>query len=278
MILDAHHHLWRYTQADYGWIDDGMQRIARDFEVADLSQAGGGRVQGSVAVQARQTVEETDWLLETAEQSDYVRAVVGWAPLAEDSLSQHLDAWADRKLLKGLRHVVQDEPDDGFLDREPFNRGVAEALSRGYRYDLLIFARQFPQTIRFVDRHPSGSFVLDHIGKPAIAEGEHGVWASQIKQLAERENVACKLSGVVTEADWASWTPESIKPYLDTALEAFGPGRLMFGTDWPVCLLATEYERWLDVVTDWAAPLSDNERDALFCRTAAEFYGIPIEA
>lgn len=277
MIIDSHHHLWRYDPSEYAWIGDGMGAIARDFTAADLrSVAGPLGVAGSIAVQARQTVEETDALLAVAEQDEFVLGVVGWAPLASDRLPETLDRWSDQAALKGLRHVVQDEPDDNFFDGTDFNRGVAEALARGFRYDLLIFARQLPATIRFVDRHPGGRFVLDHIGKPVIKAGEIDSWRTRVTELAERPHVACKVSGVVTEADWAAWTPESIRPYLDAALEAFGPERLMFGSDWPVSLLATEYERWVRVVTDWVAELTTDEQEAVLCRTACDFYGVEI--
>lgn len=273
MILDAHHHLWRYSREEYGWISDEMRVLAQDFGVDELrASAGACGVIGSIAVQARQTVAETEWLLDLADADDFVHGVVGWAPLAAPDLRETLDRWANRGKLRGLRQVVQDEPDDAFILRDDFNRGVAEALRRGLAYDILIFARQLPAAIEFVDRHPNGRLVLDHIAKPSIADGGIEPWRSQLVELARRPNVACKISGVVTEADWSSWTPDSIRPYLDATLEAFGPRRLMFGSDWPVCLLATEYARWAEVVTDWAAPLSDDERASLFHGAATEAY------
>ncbi|QDU89811.1 Amidohydrolase [Pirellulimonas nuda] len=279
MILDSHHHLWQYSPREYGWIGKGMESIARDFALSDLEAAAAAAgVEASVAVQARQTVEETDWLISLAEQPGMIRGVVGWAPLADPSLARRLERWADHAVLKGLRHVVQDEPDDGFLDREDFNRGVRQALAAGYSYDILIFARHLPAAIRLVDRHPEGRFVLDHLGKPAIAEGEIEVWRTGLNHLAERPNVCCKVSGMVTEADWEQWSPEQLRPYLDAALEAFGPGRLMFGSDWPVSLLASPYHRWVEVVSEWAAALSQPERDGLFYRNAADFYRIDCGA
>lgn len=280
MILDAHHHLWTYSTEEYEWIDVGMQRIARDFTIEDLRAAAEPcGVVGSVAVQARQTVEETTDLLRMANASDFVKAVVGWLPLREDRLGGLLDGLASEPKLKGLRHVVQDEPDDRFLLRDDFNRGVAETLSRGLTYDILIFERQLPAAIEFADRHPNGRLVLDHIAKPAIAAGaEIGPWRAQLTELAERPNVSCKLSGVVTEADWSGWTAGTLRPYFDAALEAFGPGRLMYGSDWPVCLLASEYDRWFNVVQEWASALSASEQNAFYYQNTIEAYQLQATA
>lgn len=273
MILDAHHHLWRYSPDEYGWISDEMGALARDFVAADLrAVAGKCGVTGSIAVQARQTIAETEQLLKIAEADSFICGVVGWAPLASADVSETLDRWTERCKLKGLRHVVQDEPDDAFLLRNDFNRGVAEALRRGLTYDILIFARHLPTAAQFVDRHPSGCFVLDHIAKPRVAAGELEPWRSQMIELARRPNVFCKISGVVTEADWSIWSADSICPYLDAALEAFGPTRLMYGSDWPVCLLASSYERWVEVVTDWASQLSPTEQASFFHGAAETAY------
>jgi L-fuconolactonase len=273
MILDAHHHFWRYSREEYGWISAEMEVLARDYCVSDLREAAGAcGVTGSIVVQARQTVEETDWLLDLADGDDFIRGVVGWAPLAAADVGETLDRWSGRPKLRGLRHVVQDEPDDGFLLGDDFNRGVGAALQRGLTYDLLIFARHLPTATEFVDRHPSGRFVLDHLAKPAIAAGQIEPWRTHLQELAKRPNIACKVSGVVTEADWSSWTADSIRPYLDAALDAFGPRRLMYGSDWPVCLLAAEYARWVEVVADWAGQLSPDEQASFFYGAAGAAY------
>jgi L-fuconolactonase len=277
MILDAHHHLWRYSREEYGWISDEMDVLARDFTAADLrATATKCGVAGSIAVQARQTIAETEQLLDIAEADNFVRGVVGWAPLVDPAVSEVLDRWTARSKLKGLRHVVQDEPDDAFLLRDDFNRGVAEALRRGLTYDILIFAKHLPAAADFVDRHPNGRFVLDHIAKPRIAAGEIEPWRTQMIELARRPNVSCKISGVVTEADWQTWSTESIRPYLDAALEAFGPTRLMYGSDWPVCLLASSYERWVEVVRQWASRLSPTEQASFFHGAAEMAYQLEI--
>lgn len=280
MILDAHHHLWSYSTEEYGWIGEGMERIARDFTAEDLrAVAEPYGVVGSIAVQARQTLGETTDLLRIANGSDFVRGVVGWLPLREERLSGLLDELAAEPKLKGLRHVVQDEPDDDFLLLDDFNRGVAESLSRGLTYDILIFERQLPAAVAFADRHPDGRLVVDHLAKPGIAAGaEIGPWKEKLTELAKRPNVSCKLSGVVTEADWKTWTAESLRPYFDAALEAFGPGRLMYGSDWPVCLLASEYDRWFKVVNEWAASLSPSEQQAFYYQNTIDAYQLQTVA
>lgn len=278
MIIDSHHHLWSYNEHEYGWIGPDMQVLACDFGPDDLVAAAQSQgVVGSMAVQARQTLDETRHLIELAQQNSFLLGVVGWAPLASEGIETLLEEFSDSPKLKGLRHVVHDEPDDDFILGVDFNRGVQACLQSRLVYDILIFERHLPQTIQFVDRHPTGQFVLDHIAKPRIADGQLEPWRTNLKQLAERENVVCKLSGVVTEAAWESWTTESIKPYLDAAIDAFGPSRMMFGSDWPVCLLAAEYSAWVEAVKQWAASLSADERQSLFCDTAITTYNLDLE-
>ncbi len=260
MRVDAHHHLWRYSAAEYGWIDGSMAALQRDFLAPELErELASAGVGACVAVQARQTLEETEWLLGLAEQSALIRGVVGWAEIAGEGFAAELERLCARPLLKGLRHVVQAEP-AGFLDGADFNRGIAAMLDTGLVYDVLIVARQLEEATRFVDRHPRQVFVLDHIAKPEIARGEIDVWSRGIQELARRENVSCKLSGMVTEADWSAWTPEGLRPYFDVVLEAFGASRLMVGSDWPVMTVACSYARWWDVVEGWLAELSVEER------------------
>ncbi|WP_255483971.1 amidohydrolase family protein [Granulicella sp. 5B5] len=272
MRIDAHHHLWHYTTAEYGWIDDTMQPLRRDFLPADLVEAcAAAHVDATIAVQARQTLEETHWLLALATENPLIRGVVGWADIAAADLPATLEPLLANPHLKGLRHIVQAEP-DGFLDDPAFNRGI-EALTRtGLTYDILIFARQLPEATRFVDRHPTQSFVLDHIAKPSIASGEIAHWSASIHELARRPNVTCKLSGMVTEANWHTWTPSTLKPYFDVALEAFGPTRLMAGSDWPVLNVASTYTQWWQTLDTWLAPLSPDERVQIEGRTAARVY------
>lgn len=273
--IDAHHHLWRYSTAEYGWIGPGMEAIARDFLPSDLApelQRCG--ISGAVAVQARQSLAETEWLLEQAKQSDLIRGVVGWAPIAEASFARVLERWKDEALLKGLRHVVQDEPDDNFLDGGAFNEGVARIAPTGLVYDILIYERQLPAAIRFVDRHPNQIFVLDHLAKPRIKVSGLQPWRENFRELARRDNVFCKISGLVTEADWNRWRPEDLRPYVEAALEAFGARRLMMGSDWPVCLLASSYERWYETLQGFLRRISQSEQEMIFGGTATQVYSL----
>ena len=269
MRVDSHHHLWRYNPRDYDWIDDSMSALRRDFLPADLqSVAVESGIEATIAVQARQTLEETRWLLELAATSKLIRGVVGWAPIADDSFPATLETLGQNALLKGLRHVVQAEP-DGYLDTPAFNRGIASLLPTGLAYDILIVARQVEEATRFVNRHPAQQFVLDHIAKPDIKRDGFAPWNKAIRELARRPNVACKLSGMVSEADPKHWTPGQLQPYFDTVLEAFGPTRLLFGSDWPVLTVASTYPNWVHTVDNW---LSDSERAAIQGETATRVY------
>jgi L-fuconolactonase len=273
--IDAHHHLWRYTPREYEWIDDSMPSLQRDFLTGELiREVAAADVDGTVAVQARQTLEETKWLLDMADECAAIRGVVGWAPIAGEEFPEVMEVFEDRPKLKGLRHVIQGEKDEQYILREDFNSGIRCLLGSGLVYDILIASRHLPQTIEFVDEHPEQVFVLDHIAKPMIREGIVEPWAEQMRELGRREHVWCKLSGLVTEADWAKWDEVSLRPYLDVAVEAFGPSRLMVGSDWPVCLVASEYGRWFGVLREYFAGFSEAERVAVFGGNAVEVYGL----
>ena len=275
MVIDAHHHFWRYDPAEYGWISDAMSVLRRDYLPDDLRrETAAAGVDGVVSVQARQTVDETRWLLELAAQNDFIRGVVGWVPLASDRVADDLDRFADRPKLKAVRHVLQDEADDDYMLRPDFDRGVGLLAGLGLRYDILIYERHLPQAIRLVDRHPTVTFVLDHVAKPRIRDDVISPWRERMIELAKRPNVYCKLSGIATEADHRAWTTKQLRPYMDVALEAFGPRRLMFGSDWPVCLLAVGYHRWVELVREFVSPLSDAERRRVMGETAIEAYGL----
>lgn len=278
--IDAHHHLWRYNPAEYDWIDGDMQALRRDFLPTDLTAAmASAAVDGTIAVQARQTLEETRFLLDLADASPAIRGVVGWAPIAGEDFPACMEEFDGRPKLKGLRHVIQGEKDEHYILREDFNSGIRTLAGSGLIYEILIFERHLADTIYFVDEHPDQPFVLDHIAKPLIAGAVLQPWASRMMELGEREHVWCKLSGLVTEADWrakgkSSWTPETLKPYLDVAVEAFGPTRLMAGSDWPVCLLAADYAQWFQLLRDYFAPFTESERTAIFGTTAIDVYGL----
>jgi L-fuconolactonase len=275
MKIDAHQHFWKYNPVEYDWIDDAMALIRHDFLPAhlqqEISKAG---VDGVVSVQARQIVEETEWLLQLAAENDFIGGVVGWVPLRDPNVGEILKRFAVHPKLRGVRHVLQGEPDDRFMLRGDFNRGIKLLKQFGLAYDILVHERHLPPTIEFVDRHPDQVFVLDHIAKPRIRDNLVEPWRKNIRELARRENVYCKISGMVTEANYKGWTEDQLKPYAETVLEAFGPERLMFGSDWPVCLVACSYPRWHEIVSSFTSQLSGNDRAWIFGKTAIKAYGL----
>jgi L-fuconolactonase len=277
MTIDAHHHLWRYRASEYEWIGDDMGALRRDFLPADFAaELDAAGVTGSVAVQARQTLAETDALLEFARAFPFILGVVGWAPLADSgaAIGEVLDRWAGQRRLRGLRHVLQAEP-NAYFDHAGFNQALREVAARGLSYDLLIHARQLPKAIAWVDRHPSLTIILDHLAKPLAQGAPPAEWRCRLRELAQREHVFCKFSGLVTEVPGWNWTEAQLRPYFEVAIEAFGPKRLMFGSDWPVCLLGSSYGRWHSFTAACAAPLSDAEREAILGATCASAYGLP---
>ncbi len=284
--IDSHHHFWRYDPLEYGWIDETKAILQRDYLYEDLArEMQASDVVGVVSVQARQSLLETDALLEIARQNrgvlgvnSGVLGVVGWVPLASPAVADDLDRYADETMLKGVRHVVQDEPDDAFILGAQFNRGVAKLESRGLVYDILIYARQLAPSIEFVDRHPQQMFVLDHIAKPTIQANQFDdSWEEHLRELARRDNVSCKFSGVATEVRDSDWSIESIRRYWDVALESFGPDRLMYGSDWPVCLMRTHYTRWVDVVAELVRELSFDEQANFWRENATRIYRLRSE-
>jgi L-fuconolactonase len=276
--VDAHQHLWHYDAEEFSWIDEEHRDIRRDFLTRDLQAAmSSARVNGSVATQARQSIEETEWLIDVARTFPGIYGVVGWLPLLSDALDEHLEHFSAEPLLKGLRHVVQSEP-DGFLERTDFNAGIERLRGTDLTYDLLIVERQLPEAVRFVDRHPQQMFVLDHIAKPRIATGEIEPWRKHLRALAERPNVICKLSGMTTEAGVRQWTSDQLKPYVDVVLDAFGAERIMIGSDWPVLLAGCQYAQWWGIVEGWVAELSSGERASILGQTAQRIYHLQTSA
>jgi L-fuconolactonase len=271
--LDSHHHFWKYSGAEYGWIGDAALR--HDFLPEDLhKELKGAGIDAAISVQARQKVAETDWLLSLAERYAFLKGVVGWVPLTSPSVEGEIEKFAARKKLKSVRHVVQDEPDDRYILREDFNAGVALLDKHGLAYDILIFAKHLPYAIQFVDRHPKQRFILDHIAKPGIREGAVLPWRDNLREMAKRPNVWCKVSGVATEADHQHWTEAQLRFYIDTAIEAFGAKRIMFGSDWPVCLSAITYKNWWDLMHRATSHFSGPERASIFGGAATEAYRI----
>lgn len=274
MKIDAHHHCWRYTAEEFDWINYDMRAIRRDFFPVDLApQLAAAGLNGTVVVQARQTLLETRMLLELARQNSFIKGVVGWVPLIDPQVGQLLDGFKGETKLKGVRHVLQGEPDD-YMSNPAFDAGLKAVAARGLRYDLLVKAPQLPAALKLVDRHSTLSFVLDHIAKPAItgAGAPPPEWRKLMTELARRPHVCCKFSGVVTEVHGYEWTAQLLKPYFDIVLHAFGPERLMFGSDWPVCLVASDYVRWFRFVEQCTAALSPAESRSILGGTAARFY------
>lgn len=271
--IDAHHHLWRYTPPGQSWMAGGMDILRRSFLVEDLREvATTAGVTGTIVVEQERSIDETLWLSETAANNSFIRGVVGWAPLTSHNTAAILENLASLPKLKAVRHPIHDEPDDEFVLRKDFNSAVALLKDFKLGYDILIFEKHLPQIIGFVDRHPNQIFILDHLAKPRIRDRAVSPWKENIVELARRPNVYCKISGMVTEADWKTWTDDCLSPYIETVLEVFGPKRLMFGSDWPVLTLASSYKRWWE--TFWAAieQLTTEEREWILSRTAVEAY------
>ena len=275
MRIDAHQHFWRYSPAEYPWIGAGMERLARDHLPADLAPlAKAAGIGGTVAVQARQSPAETRWLLDLAEGDPFIAGVVGWVDLRSPAVGDELAAFAGRRKLVGVRHVVQDEPDPRFLLGEAFGRGLEQLHQHGLAYDLLLHPPQLPAATELAGRMPGQPFVLDHLAKPRVKAGELEPWRRDIEALARRPNVSCKVSGLVTEAAWRRWRRADFAPYLDVVLAAFGPERLLFGSDWPVCLLAADYPDVVGIAEDFFSRLAAAEREAIFGGNAIRFYGL----
>jgi len=273
MKIDAHQHFWRYDPQRDSWITPEMAILRRDFLPADLAgDLRSNDVQACIAVQADQSEAETTFLLELAERNPEICGVVGWVDIRSNGLPGRLEYFSRFPKLVGFRHIVQAEPDDRFLLREDFLRGVAMLSEFGFTYDILIYPKQLPAAVEFVRRLPAQEVVLDHMAKPLIKSGEIRQWTAQIKTMAELPNVHCKVSGLVTEAEWKKWKPADFKPYLDVVFEAFGAQRLMFGSDWPVCLLSGTYANVKALVEEYMSGFSQTDRDAVFGLNASRFY------
>jgi L-fuconolactonase len=273
MKIDAHQHFWKFDPDRDAWITQEMHVIRNDFFPDDLfpllEQNG---ISGTVAVQADQSAQETDFLLGLAHASHFIKGVVGWIDLKSPSIEREIEKYSEDVLLKGFRHIVQAETDPDFLNRPDFIRGIKALHKKNYTYDLLIYQHQLPMAVKFLQQFPDQPFVLDHIAKPLIKSGIWKDWAEQIRALAAFPNVMCKVSGMVTEADWSDWKPSDFKIYLDVVSEAFGANRLMYGSDWPVCLVAADYKRQLSLVEEYFKSWSATEQTAIFGGNAIRFY------
>lgn len=275
--IDAHQHFWRYDPHRSAWITDEMAALKRDFLPEHLlPELAAADVGASIAVQADQSERETVFLLECAAQHSKIAGVVGWVDLCSSSVQERLAFFSQFKKLRGFRHIVQTEPDDRFLLREDFCHGVGCLSEFGFTYDILIYPKQLPAACEFVGRFPKQPFVIDHLAKPPIRERSMEPWRSQLRTIAVHPNVYCKLSGLITEAEWQNWSADDCKPYLDVAFEAFGVDRLMFGSDWPVSLVAGTYRQVKDVVGDYTRHLLAADQAKIFGANAARFYSLGV--
>ena len=273
MLIDAHQHFWRYDPAEYEWIDDSMAALRRDFLPEDLArEMARAGIDKCIAVQARQSMEETRWLLELATVHPFIAGVVGWVDLQADDVRAQVESLPARATLVGVRHVVQAEADDRFLLTPAFCRGISTLAELELAYDILIYPRHLGVASEFVARFPRQRFVVDHMAKPEIRRGEIDRWERGIRALAEFPNVFCKVSGLVTEANWARWTEQDLRPYLDVVFDAFGPSRLMAGSDWPVCTVAADYSRTMGVLAHYLSDKPEGDRAAVMGGNAKRFY------
>jgi len=274
-IIDAHQHFWKYDAEQHSWISEEMAVLKTDFLAEalrkELEQNG---VEGSIAVQADQSETETEFLLDLAAKNDFIKGVVGWVNLRAANIEQRLAHFSNFPKLKGFRHVVQDEPDDNFMLGEAFQNGIAALKKHNFTYDILIFPTQLQAALQLVKNFPNQPFVIDHIAKPTIKTGKIDAWANGINAIAKQENVYCKISGMVTEADWENWNYSDFVPYLDVVFDAFGTDRIMFGSDFPVCLLAGSYANVKGIVHQYLQKYSEEEQAKVWSGNALKFYKI----
>jgi L-fuconolactonase len=274
MTIDAHQHFWYFDSDRDSWITDDMAVIRRDFLPADLEPVlAQNGIDGCVAVQASQSEEETMFLVNMAQAYDIVKGVVGWVDLQSATLNERLEVLTQHKSLKGFRHVAQGEPDD-FLARPSVVEGIRKLAAFGMTYDILIYPSQLKAALHLVRAVPEVNFVIDHLAKPYIKKQEISRWSNFLTEIAKQRNVSCKLSGMVTEADWQNWSKKDFFPYLDVAFEHFGPDRLLFGSDWPVCLVAANYTQVKTLVEDYVNPWGDEVREKVFGANAVSFYNL----
>jgi len=274
--IDSHQHFWQYNPAHQVWMTDAMEVLKRDYLPAELRPLLDSLdFDGSVAVQARQMIEETEWLLALAEAHEFIQGVVGWVDLRSPELPAQLSRYASHPKLVGVRHVVHDEPNDHFMLLPEFRRGIVQLRDFGLTYDLLLFPKHLPVALKLVEEFPDQPFVLDHMAKPAIRDQLVSPWQESLQALTSFNNVYCKLSGMVTEAKWKRWQPEDFHRYLDIVIEAFGVERVMIGSDWPVCTLSGDYGPTMGIVIDYLQQFRPEDRARILGGNCAQFYGIP---
>ena len=272
--IDSHQHFWKYDSTRHGWITDEMSVIKNDFLPETLAPILlENKFDGCVAVQADQTESETNFLLDLAKQHSFIKGVVGWVDFRSNKINERLDYFSQFKTLKGFRHVVQGEP-SGFLRQKDFLFGISQLEKYNFTYDVLIYHYQLQEAIEFVKLFPNQKFVIDHLAKPDIKNKEFTNWSKGMKELSSFDNVFCKLSGFTTEANWISWKPDDFNPYFEFILKTFGAKRLLYGSDWPVCLLSSTYKSQLKLVEDFISKLSTSEKQLIMGGNAIDFYNL----
>lgn len=273
--IDAHQHFWKFDSVRDNWITDEMSAIRRDFLPNDLkSVLQQNDIDGCVSVQASQSEEETEFLISLAREYDFIKGVVGWVDLQAPGISDILAKYKSNPIVKGFRHVLQGEPQRDLMLNPNFKRGIAALQQYDFTYDVLIFPDQLKFSTELVTAFPEQRFVIDHIAKPYIKRKEIEEWKNDLEKMAEHQNVHCKISGMVTEADWKGWTKDDFKPYLDIVVNAFGTNRIMFGSDWPVCLVAATYDEMMAIVKDYFSVFSEAEQEQFFGLNAIRFYNL----
>jgi L-fuconolactonase len=273
--IDSHQHFWTYDPVQHSWINDDMEIIQADFLPADLQTIlEYYEIDGCVTVQVEQTEEENTLLLNYADQYDYIKGVVGWVDLKAENIEDRLAYFSQFKKLKGFRHILQGEADRAFMLNADFKRGISKLKQFGYTYDILVYTDQLAYANEFAAAFPDQPFVIDHLAKPQIKFKSIKEWASDIRVIAQNQNVHCKLSGMVTEADWKAWKPEDFTPYMDVIFETFGADRVMYGSDWPVCRVAATYGEVLTIAEGYVSKLSETEQNKFWGHNAIKFYGL----
>ena len=275
MIIDSHQHFWKYNPSRHNWINDNMSVIRKDFMPSDLKTIYiENNIDGCIAIQVDQTINETNFLLDLAKENTFIKGVVGWIDLRAPNINEVLNHYSNFEQIKGFRHIVQGENDNKFLLRSEFLRGISYLEKYNYVYDILIFPNQLEMTLEFVKKFPNNKFVINHIAKPYIKDNLYGEWVKLMSKISNYENVFCKMSGMITEADYHLWSPEQITPYMDLVLTSFGSKRILFGSDWPVCLVAGSYKKVKELVTNFISKLSENEKTNIMGKNAINLYNI----
>ncbi len=273
MTIDSHQHFWQYHPVKHSWINEDMQILQQDYLPENLYQIyQQNGIDGCIAVQADQSEAETDFLLDLAKNNPFIKGIVGWVDLRSENLEKRLQHYAQYDLIKGFRHVVQDEPDPNFIIGTQFKKGIALLLEYGFAYDILVFPSQLEATLQLIEEFPEHRFVIDHIAKPQIKERGIDDWEKNMRQIAKHTNVYCKISGMVTEADWKNWKYDDFVPYLDIVFEIFGTNRIMYGSDWPVCLLGGNYQSVKGIIETYIGTFTNEDQQKIMGGNAVEFY------